>query len=256
MVRLPVLIQPVELEMEGARLEGLAMVVDTDHCVIRVERTIEGHGELRLRLRRAEGDAAVDVRGLVRRVEAVDGGGHDVEVGFGELSLRARAQLADLALWDARSEDGVGLVVHLRGRFDERTDFSPLNLDGYPEVTFDVAGIERINSWGARAWIMFLRSLRHDLDYTFRNASLEFVKHCNMVADMTGRGVLTSFYAPYVCEACKYEDEHLLAIRDLKANIVRQPPAFTCGRCGGASVLDDIPRRYFAFLSSAGRALR
>lgn len=231
------------------------MDVDVDHVEVLLPRGFAPGERLTVRLRRWADDPAVEVSGRVRDVRPANGDGEQVaSIAFDDLSLRTRAQIADLALWDARREDGQ-LVVVFRGRFDERTDFSPLDFSRDDNVIFDVAGVQRINSWGARAWIMFLRSLPDRLDYEFRNASVEFVKHCNMIADMLGRGVLNSFYAPYSCDECNTEVERVLVTRDLASDVMHRPPVFYCA-CGAEEILDDLPRRYFAFLSLSGRVVR
>jgi hypothetical protein len=145
--------------------------------------------------------------------------------------------------------DGEHLHVALRDRFDERTDFSRVDLAGYRRVTFDTSQIVRINSFGVRQWIMFLRELPRELRYDFERASVEFIKHCNMVADMLGRGTVSSFYAPYVCDPCKRDTEQLLEVASLSRAVLKEPPGFRCPECGGPEELDEVPARYFAFIN-------
>lgn len=246
----PALSQPVELVVLTAaareRLCAPALRLAADEVELCTAGLAVG-ARLSLRLRRWEDDPGFEVRGCVMSVDERDGD-PVASVALEDMSDRARAQIADLALWVAR-RDGARLDVKFRGRFDERTDFSQLDLDAYDHVSFDMSLVTRINSWGARQWIMFLRSLREDLSYEFVHGSVEFVKHCNMIADMQGAGRLLSFYAPYVCETCNLETERELDGATERASFAVMPPTFECPACRGRESLDDIPQRYFAFLS-------
>jgi hypothetical protein len=249
----PALSQPVELVVltAAAREHLLAPAVrlETHEVDVRTPALAVG-ARLSLRLRRWAEDPGFEVRGCVMRVDHDGEGVGDpvASIALEDLTDRARAQLADLALWDAH-RDGPRLLVKFRGRFDERTDFSQLDLDAYEHVSFDMSMVARINSWGARQWIMFLRSLREDLSYDFVHGSLEFVKHCNMISDMQCHGRVLTFFAPYACEGCNREVEHELDASRERASFVVMPPIFECSSCGGRETLDDVPQRYFAFLS-------
>lgn len=170
-----------------------------------------------------------------------------VTIAFDELTPRLRARLADLALWDARQQES-GLLVHMRGSFDESTDFSGVTVSGAGNVVFDLAGVGLINSWGARKWIMFLRTIPESHTYSFVNASPVFVKHCNMVADMLGRGEVLSFAAPYECKTCSNENDRVLQVSSMSPAVIHEPPEFRCPKCGGTERFDEVPERYFAFL--------
>lgn len=246
----PALSQPVELVVLTAaareHLRAPALRVEPTEVDVQTRALAVG-ARLSLRLRRWEDDPGFEVRGCVMRV-AERGGDPIASIALEDLTDRARAQLADLALWDARREDN-RLHVRFRGRFDERTDFSQLDLDAYDHVSFDMSLVNRINSWGARQWIMFLRSLSPELAYDFVHASVEFVKHCNMIADMQGAGAVLTFFAPYACESCNLETERELDATTERASFAIMPPTFECAACGARESLDDVPQRYFAFLS-------
>jgi hypothetical protein len=152
--------------------------------------------------------------------------------------------------WDLEVEPGGARVV-VRGPFDEHADFAALapEVARSEHVQFDLSGVGSINSWGARQWILFLRSLPDPIDYSFVAASVVFVKHCNMVADMLGpHGTLESFLAPFVCRGCGHGSERVLDAAVIARQMkLRQLPRFPCD-CGGELELDDAPERFLAFL--------
>ncbi len=249
----PSLGEPVTLRVsiaEGSSdlLSAHATKLSASGVDLLVEHALSVGAQPRLRLARGGAGKPVEVTGkVVGCVADPNCGGYVASVDFGDLSLRARAELADLALWDAKRLPA-GLRVAIRGSFDERTDFSAVHVLEEENVIFDVSGVRRINSWGARQWIMFLRSLPDSLAYCFVNASIEFVKHCNMVGDMLGRGSVLSFAAPYACTSCGHEDERVLQVSSISPAVMVEPPEFRCTACGEAERFDDVPQRYFAFL--------
>jgi len=249
----PSLGEPVTLKVSiadggASELSAHATQLSTSGVDLLLESPLSVGAQPKLRLARSSAGKSVEVTGKVVRCAADQHyGGHVASVVFDDLSIRARAELADLALWDAKPLPA-GLRVALRGSFDERTDFSGLQLLDEDNVIFDVSGVRRINSWGARQWIMFLRSLPAAMSYCFVNASSEFVKHCNMVADMLGRGSVLSFAAPYVCASCGHENERVLQVSSISLAVMHEPPEFRCSACGEAERFDDVSQRFFAFL--------
>jgi CheY-like chemotaxis protein len=203
---------------------------------------------VQLRLRREDDPEAVAVSGEVLTT-TVDGAAQAFlsRVNFVDITPAARARLADLALWEAR-QLADGLRVAIRGAFDEVSDFAGLRRRIARNVIFDLSGVRAITSWGARSWILFLRSLPDETEYQLVNCSTLFVKHCSMVADMLGRGQVISFALPYECSECSHENARVLQTSSLSASLRREPPEFRCGRCGGLERFADLPDRYFSFL--------
>ncbi len=250
----PSLAQPVTLKVaiEGADAEPIsahATKLSTTSVDLLLKRDLDEGASLRLSLGREGGSPAVEVSGTVARVVADSATGSNLAtVAFDDLSVRTRAQLADLALWDAKTLPA-GVRISLRGSFDEKTDFSGIQFNGSENVIFDTSGLTLINSWGARQWIMFLRSVPQDVGFCFVNTSPVFIKHCNMVVDMLGRGSVLSFAAPYTCRACERENERILQVSSISKAIMEEPPEFRCPSCGGLEEFDEVPSRYFAFLN-------
>ncbi len=203
---------------------------------------------LTLRMHR-EGDAeAVEVQGEVAQVQPDPvSHSHSARVRFVGHSDQTTARLADLALWEARKLPD-GLRIAIRGAFDQVTDFTNLRSRIAGDIIFDLSGVRQITSWGVRNWIFFLRSLPAESRYSFVNCSTVFVRHCSMIADMLGRGVVLSFALPYHCTGCGRDDERVLQTSSLSATVRIEPPEFRCSLCGGVERFDDIADRYFSFL--------
>jgi hypothetical protein len=115
-------------------------------------------------------------------------------------------------------------------------------------VDFDMAQVRYMNSLGVRAWCEFLRAAPIQ-GYEFHACSVPFVLQASMVEDVVGRGTVTSFFAPYHCDHCDHQEERLLQSAAILASRL-EPPTFQCPKCDdGQLAFDDLPERYFAFLS-------
>jgi DNA-binding response OmpR family regulator len=171
-----------------------------------------------------------------------------VGIGFDKLDAAARAVLAKLTQWQV-VKDGERTRVVLRGDFTEATRFDELLPAMVGRVVFDTAQVTYMNSLGVRAWCEFLREARIQ-GYEFHACSVPFILQASMVRDVIGRGMVTSFFAPFHCIGCDHQEERLLQTAAiLAANL--EPPIFKCPSCGGALEFDDLPERYFAFLADA-----
>ncbi|MGE0551309.1 MAG: PilZ domain-containing protein [Kofleriaceae bacterium] len=190
-------------------------------------------------------EPAVSIRGTVVWAQPREGKAV-VGVGFDKLDPAARAVLARLTQWQV-VKDGERTRVVLRGDFTEATRFDELLPAMVGRVVFDMAQVTYMNSLGVRAWCEFLRQARIQ-GYEFHACSVPFVLQASMVRDAIGRGTVTSFFAPYHCIGCDHQEERLLQTAALLAAEL-QPPVFKCPSCGGSLEFDDLPERYFAFLS-------
>ena len=192
-----------------------------------------------------DGESPVEIRGTAVWAQPRDGK-TVVGVAFDRPEERARAVLARLTQWQV-VKDGERIRVVLRGDFTEATRFDDLLPAMVGRVVFDTAQVTYMNSLGVRAWCEFLRQARIQ-GYEFHACSVPFVLQASMVRDVIGRGTVTSFFAPFHCVGCDHEEERLIQTAAiLAANL--EPPTFKCPRCGGALEFDDIPERFFAFLS-------
>jgi two-component system cell cycle response regulator DivK len=189
----------------------------------------------------------------------VDGTDGPVQTGCrfaGKLPEPARQFVDQLTLFDicpapADGEMAGGVTVALQGDFTELTNFAPLaaRLAGESHIDFDVAAVRYISSAGVRSWCEFLTTLK-ERTYTFRHCSLAFTSQAAMVPMVIGRGAVLSLEAPYHCDGCDREEIRLLEIKSVVRDGGRfLPPRLRCKGCGDELSFDDIPERYFAFLT-------
>lgn len=145
-------------------------------------------------------------------------------------------------LWRV-SKTGGGTTVIFEGAVDEFSTF-PASSSLSGKVTFDLAGILRLNSIGIRHWIDFIESLTDVSELIFNRCSVQFINQLNMVEELHGRAEIRSFYVPYYCRETGEKKELLMTVQSLQDPL--NPPTFPCA--GGTMELADVPEQYFAFL--------
>lgn len=142
--------------------------------------------------------------------------------------------------------------LELSGSIDETSGL--LDLLGRAQSGFlalDLAGITFINSLGVRDWIrMQLQATKSGIQIELRRAAEVIIHQLNMIVATRGTARVTSFFAPYACDACGREDSLLVDAVTHGAELARlQPPPMVCPECGGPMAFNDFPERYFSFLS-------
>lgn len=153
--------------------------------------------------------------------------------------------------WRVSGVDGAWQKVELRGEIDENADFSELQraLTGNVELTLE--GVTRINSCGVREWVNFVRGLGGLQALMFARCSPPVVLQLNTIYNFRGPARVSSFMAPYVCEACHADEYKLLVVEEHFPDRAHpHVPAFRCRRCGGVMVFDELPERYLSFLET------
>ena len=225
----------VEATVSNLSVDGVRLVV--------AEPVVEGQ-DIEVTVT-PEADAAVAIRGTVVWAQPRDGK-TVVGIAFNGLDARARTILAKLTQWQV-VKDGERTRVVLRGDFTEATRFDELLPAMVGRVVFDMAQVTYMNSLGVRAWCEFLRQARIQ-GYEFHACSVPFILQASMVRDVIGRGTVTSFFAPFHCISCDHQEERLLQSAAVLASGL-EPPVFSCPKCDGELTFDDLPERYFAFLS-------
>ncbi|MCD6498242.1 MAG: PilZ domain-containing protein [Deltaproteobacteria bacterium] len=179
-------------------------------------------------------------------------GGASLGLEFVGLDSELRRGIIELAFWEILP-DSEPTVVLFRGDVTESTEFGSLPEMLSGTVRFDLSGIRYINSTGVRSWVYFLEALQDVDEYEFVHASHSFVRQASMVPRLLGRGVVRSFFARYLCEACNVEELQLLEVEartTVESLLVRR---FHCPRCGAEMILDDIPDHIFGFLVTVQR---
>jgi serine/threonine protein kinase/DNA-directed RNA polymerase subunit RPC12/RpoP len=140
-------------------------------------------------------------------------------------------------------------TLALAGKLNEGFQGEVLARDLAGRVIIDLAGVERITSFGVREWLHMLTEAAPRVSelYFFRCAE-PIVNQMSMIRGFSGEGRIVSFYAPYRCDACGKGFTHLFdAEADAEAIRAARPPAQRCPRCGQESSFDDDPASYLAF---------
>jgi CheY-like chemotaxis protein len=239
---------------EGAKtpvLRGEAQKITTESLEVVVDQAVEVGTEVRLRLARAGQTTALVVKGKVVACEGSDRT-RTLRIKLAHLRPEDERMLADLGLWEV-TDKGDALQVALRGDITERTEFTALREQlGQREIVFDLSGVRYMNSTGIRRWVEFLESLGDKASYSFVRCSVGFTAQLSLVDRAAGHGRVVSFMAPYRCEVCDRESEHLIRAVDLvrpAGKSLPDTPRFECPTCGEALELDELPERFFAFLA-------
>ncbi|WP_437733618.1 FIST N-terminal domain-containing protein [Sorangium sp. So ce1335] len=159
----------------------------------------------------------------------------------------------DSLVFDRRKVGDI-LVVRLAGRMTEAFKGAALarELDG--KVLLDLAGVERITSFGVREWLQMIQAAQPRLRALYlARCSEPVINQISMIRRFAGGGQVVSFYAPYCCEACGAQFERLVdCAHDAAALAEGKPPEAVCPRCGGAGAFDDDAATYFGFVAQHG----
>jgi anti-anti-sigma regulatory factor len=145
-----------------------------------------------------------------------------------------------------------GDALAISGSIDETAGLVDL-LARAPErrLVLDLAGVVFINSLGVRDWIrMQAAAQRSGVAIELRRVAEPVIHQLNMIIATRGASRVTSFFAPYACDACGREDSLLIdAVAHAQALSRLEPPGMACPECGSDMAFNDFPERYFLFLS-------
>ena len=94
-------------------------------------------------------------------------------------------------------------------------------------LVFDCGGVDRIDSVGARDWVLFLAQLDGEAVYEFRRCRWVFMYYCSLLTPFYGKGVVRSFFADYVCRECA--DSSVILLEG--DTMITPPEAIDCQRC-------------------------
>ena len=141
----------------------------------------------------------------------------------------------------------------LEGAIDETAGLMALFTQAQgKQLVLDLGGITFINSLGVRDWIrMQAAATQQGLQIELRRVAEVIIHQLNMIIATRGTSRVTSFFAPYACDACGREETVLI---DAVANATKlqqlEPPAMKCPECGAQMAFNDFPERYFSFLTT------
>ena len=147
--------------------------------------------------------------------------------------------------------DAQGDVLVLGGAIDEAAALHELIARARNgRLILDLAGVTFINSLGVRDWIrMQAAAQQTQLAVELRRVAEPIVHQLNMIIATRGTAAVTSFYAPYACDACGREESLLVdAVAHHEGLSRLVPPTMTCPECGAQMAFNDFPERYFSFL--------
>jgi DNA-directed RNA polymerase subunit RPC12/RpoP len=132
-----------------------------------------------------------------------------------------------------------GNRVTMAGRIDDTTSFAelPARLPA-GEVVIDTEGVTFINSIGMREWIKLVRALKGRL--RLERVADVLMTQMNLIAELAGAVMISSFHAQYVCPSCGAETQPLVEAAGQPAAM----PAVPCPECRSAMELGDFPERY------------
>jgi len=150
---------------------------------------------------------------------------------------------------DVRSPGQVSLI----GVIDEYADLTVLpSMAQRGALQLDLGGVTFINSLGVRDWIRLqaaAKAARIALELI--NVAEPIIHQLNMIIATRGTATVSSFFAPYACDACGREDSLVIDAVAHAAELRRgQAPTMVCGEWGAAMVFNDFPERYLAFLQA------
>jgi len=119
-------------------------------------------------------------------------------------------------------------------------------------LVLDLAAITFINSLGVRDWIRMQAAARQGhLAVELRRVAEPLVHQLNMIIATRGDAQVTSFFAPYACDACGREESLLIdAVAHAERLVRLDPPPMTCPECQAEMAFNDFPERYFSFLTA------
>lgn len=145
--------------------------------------------------------------------------------------------------------DGTAGELVLSGSIDETSQLAELlSRAAGGRLALDLAGVTFINSLGVRDWIrMMTAASAAGLAIELRRVSEPIIHQLNMIIAARGTARVTSFFAPYACDACGREESLLVACA-APGLAEMQPPPQTCPECGAQMAFNDFPERYFSFL--------
>jgi len=150
------------------------------------------------------------------------------------------------------SIDSQGDAVVISGTIDETAELPGLlERARGGRLVLDLAGVVFIHSLGVRDWIRMLGAAqRARTDVELRRVAEPLVHQLNMIIAARGAARVTSFFAPYACDACGHEESLVIdAVAHAVQLVHLEAPAMICPGCRSAMVFNDFPERYFSFLS-------
>jgi len=138
-------------------------------------------------------------------------------------------------------------ILYFSGAIDEDSNFDNIDLQNLSEVTFDLEGIQLINSCGIREWIKFQDQLSKTIFITYKNCPQIIVEQMNIIKGFVKDcGTIESFYAPYYDEESDTEVKILIT----PSEVIEGKAPLKKNENAKDLEFDDIEAQYFSFLKN------
>jgi eukaryotic-like serine/threonine-protein kinase len=134
--------------------------------------------------------------------------------------------------------------VRLRGLLNEHVDFAPLLKRVQPGLVLDLGELGRVNSYGAREWVNFMKAVPEG-SLVLERCPVSFIMQLNLIENFARGARVKNFMVPYLCSGCDEVGEQLIEVASLDLAAVQAGPM---SRCGARMELDVLPEQYFAFV--------
>jgi hypothetical protein len=150
-------------------------------------------------------------------------------------------------------------VIELFDAIDEQSDFNKIPAITHPQVVIDLKNVDMINSFGARNWIKWLRSLKSVETISLRKCPAIIVHLMNVLEGFKpSAAIVESVYVPYYCRNCDEETTYLATrghdFREASESsrlAVETPKVVACKSCSKNIEPGVVASRYFKFLKSS-----
>ncbi|MEQ1570565.1 MAG: hypothetical protein ABMA64_33350 [Myxococcota bacterium] len=150
----------------------------------------------------------------------------------------------DDAVYDIR-QVGKYQVLTIRGQLNESFPGRAIGSQLHGPTVFDLTEVDRVTSFGVRAWLELLDVARGHTA-VFLRASPAVVNQITMMRNFCGTARIHSLVAPYACPRCGSGfGVPFDAIEDRAILRARNPPRVVCPDCRGAAEMDEDPWVYF-----------
>ncbi len=140
-------------------------------------------------------------------------------------------------------------VIELSGRLAEDFQVNVLAASLHGIVVLDLGHIERVTSFGVRAWFEMMRIASAQIDTMYlANCPEVFVNQLTLNLELAGDATVISFAAPYLCRNCAHTFATMLDCeRDRELITSATLPEVACPQCDHAAFFDETPDSYFSF---------
>ncbi|MCB0384922.1 MAG: hypothetical protein KDD43_05985 [Bdellovibrionales bacterium] len=147
-------------------------------------------------------------------------------------------------------------VAVINGSIGQECDLFDAEVANLTDLTLDFENMTFINSVGVKSWLDWIKALPENLTVHFVNCTPLIVNQLNQVIGfIPPKGIIESFFIPYICDECGNEDR-VLAKKDVdfdwpaqsKPPRISAPNSITCSNCRSQMEMDMLPSKFFAFL--------